>query len=127
MKNKMDLKKAAVIFLVILAIILVFTFFDYLIHSLSEKYTVPSYYFRNKVIFGTLIGLIVYYFARNLVFWKKSLVFSAIISVLLQTRYTIEGYPLDFVILFLFIHFAILLVVSMIVFRLVDRYKLHKI
>ena len=71
MKNKMDLKKAAVIFLVILAIILVFTFFDYLIHSLSEKYTVPSYYFRNKVIFGTLIGLIVYYFARNLILEEK--------------------------------------------------------
>ena len=127
MKTKINFKNAIIIFLVVLAIILVFTFFDYLTHLLSKEYAVPSYYFRNKIIFGTLIGLIAYYFTRDLVFWKKSLIFSASVSALLQIRYTIEGYPLDFVILFLFIHFTILLAVSMIAFKLTERFKLHKI
>lgn len=106
-----------IIFTIIL-IILIFTFFDFLIHQLSEQYSVPSYYFRNKIIFGTFIGIAAYLLLRNKKLIGKSIGFSAIIAILLQTRYFIEGYSLKFVIVFLFIHFFVLLIVSYLVFRL---------
>jgi hypothetical protein len=58
--------------------------------------------------------------------WKialslKSFVFSALIAGILQARYYYEGYPLDFVIEFLFFHFFILWVVSYIVFRVLKK------
>src|SRR3989344_8120212 len=103
------MKKLIYSFILILFIILVFTGIDYLVHSATEEYSVPSYYFRNKVIFGTVIGFIAYLFVKNKKLFTKSLIFSLAISILLQIRYFIEGYPRDFVFIFLFIHFAILL------------------
>ena len=42
-----------------LTIILVIgTVLDYFVHSLSPHFDVPGYYFRNKIIFGILYGLI---------------------------------------------------------------------
>ncbi len=122
-KRGNNFKKVILIVLIILGIILIFAFIDYLFHRLSKEYDVPSYYFRNKIIFGTLIGCISYYFIRNLVFWKRALVFSAIIVVLLQIRYYLEGYPKDFVFLFLGIHFGILLLISVIVFWTMKKLK----
>jgi len=115
--KKIDKDNLLHIFIVILAVILVFAFIDYIFHQLNEEYAVPSYYFRNKIIFGTLIGCIVYYFARNLTTFKKALAFSAIVSVLLQVRYYYEGYPKDFVFEFLGIHFGILIIVSWLAFK----------
>jgi hypothetical protein len=81
---------------------------------------VPEYYFKDKIIFGTFWGIVAYFVLRK---WKvslavKSFAYSAIIALLLQVRYALIGYPFSFVILFLFIHFAILWLVSYIVFRL---------
>lgn len=104
-------------FLIILMIILIFTLIDYFFHLLSAEYSVPSYYFRNKIIFGTIIGFITYLLIRKQKPLAKSLIFSAVISILLQTRYYLEGYPKDFVFLFLGIHFAILWLVSSIIFK----------
>ena len=111
-------RKLALAVLVVFAVILAFAFIDFLIHSLSEEYAVPSYYFRNKIIFGTIIGLITYYIIRKTPLLAKALLFSAIVSVLLQIRYFLEGYPIKFVVEFLFIHFAILLPLSLLVFYL---------
>lgn len=119
---KKGLIKYIYIFIVVLAIILVFTFFDYLIHSLSESWSVPSYYFRNKIIFGTLIGFIAYLFLKEKSVFSKALVFSAIISLLLQIRYALAGFSLNFVVDFLFIHFFILLAVSFIAFKLFGKF-----
>lgn len=105
-------------FFVTLLIILIFAGLDYLIHSLSNEYSVPSYYFRNKIIFGTLIGYLSYLLFQKRSVFVKSLLVSLLVSVLLQVRYFIEGYPLDFVLLFLFVHFIILLPVSFVVFKI---------
>jgi len=111
----------ALILLLIFIIILIFTLIDLLVHGLSEEYTVPDYYFRNKIIFGTIIGFVTYLFVKNKKLLVKSLVFSAVVSILLQIRYFLEGYSLEFVIEFLFFHFLILIVVSLIFFKIFNE------
>lgn len=108
--------------LIVFLIILIFTLIDALVHSLSVDYAVPDYYFRNKIIFGTIIGFITCLFIKNKESFTKSLIFSVIISVLLQIRYALEGYNLKFVIEFLFFHFLILLFTSIIIFKLSKKY-----
>ena len=122
-KKKRTFKNLVLIFLAVLVIILIFTFIDYLIHQLKEEYAVPSYYFGNKIIFGTIIGLVAYLLVRKKNLPAKSLIFSAIISILLQVRYYLEGYQLSFVLEFLLFHFLILLVLSLIIFRRIDNKK----
>ena len=115
-------KNYVLAFLVIIGIILVFTGIDYFTHTLSEDYAVPSYYFRNKIIFGTIIGFIAYLFIKNQAPMKKALIFSATISILLQLRYYFSGYyTLKFVLLFLVIHFVILLPLSWLAFKYIKR------
>lgn len=111
-------RNLALLLLLVLVVISLFALLDYLAHSLSEEYAVPPYYFRNKVIFGTLIGFAACLLTRNRGLFTRSLAFSSSVSVLLQVRYFLEGYPPDFVVTFLFIHFLILLPVSLLAFRL---------
>lgn len=120
--KRVEHKITFISFLIILGIILLFTAIDLFTHSLSEEYAVPSYYYKNKIIFGTIIGFSVYILIRNKNLFPKSFIFSIAVAVLLQVRYLIEGYPLNFVIEFLFIHFAILLILSYLVFRLLKKY-----
>jgi len=108
--------------LIILGIILLFTATDYAIHSLSEEYAVPSDYYRNKIIFGAIIGFIAYILVRNKNPLPKALIFSTAVAVLLQVRYFLEGYPLNFVIEFLFIHFTILFAISYLTFNHLKRH-----
>jgi hypothetical protein len=120
-KEGFKLGNLALIFLFIFIIILIFTLIDALVHSLSEEYAVPDYYFRNKIIFGTIIGFAAYLLVKNKKLLLKSLIFSAVVSVLLQIRYFLEGYSLEFVVEFLFFHFLMLIVVSLICFKLFDK------
>lgn len=111
-------KKIILSILLVLLIILLFALVDYFLHQLSEEYSVPDRYFTNKVIYGTIIGLIAFWLTVKMKkIWLKSLIFSGLVAVLLQIRYFLEGYPLDFVILFLFIHFAILWLISFLSFK----------
>lgn len=121
----MNTKDYFVLFSVILAIILIFAGFDYLIHGLSSAYNVPSRYFRNKIIFGTLIGYATYFLIRKKQVFTKSVLFSLSVSVLLQVRYYIEGYPKDFVFLFLGIHFILLLLISFALFKFSEKWLNH--
>jgi len=118
--TKKNLKKFAYIFISVLITILIFAFFDYIIHEFDSDYSVPSYYFKDKIIYGTLWGIL-FYAILNV--WKtgvafKSFMFSILISVVLQVRYFYEGYPLNFVIEFLFFHFFILWAVSYAMFKI---------
>jgi len=106
-------KKYSFLFLLVIGIIIVFTLIDYLVHSLSEEYSVPGSYFRNKIIFGTIIGYIALLIAMKWKIWKKALFMSAVVSVLLQTRYYLEGYPKEFVFEFMLWHFLMLLPASL--------------
>ena len=127
MKNKKRGEKAEIenylpILIIVFLVILIFTLVDVVVHSLSEEYSVPDYYFRNKIIFGTIIGFATYLIVKKKKLLIKSLIFSIVISFLLQTRYFLEGYSLKFVIEFLFFHFLMLLPVSLICFKIFDKF-----
>ena len=68
---------------IILAIvILLFTAIDYFIHGLEKSWSVPEYYFRNKIPFGFLWGIIGLLIATKIKgVWLKSLVVAGIIAV----------------------------------------------
>ena len=119
---KINIKKLVITFVIVLAIILIFALGDYFIHLLDEEYAVPSRYFPNKIIYGTIFGFATLLFLRKQKIFVKSLIFSAVVTLLLQVRYFLEGYPLDFVLLFLAIHFGILLPTSLIIFKLFEKY-----
>jgi len=118
----LDFRKIIFTLFVVLVIILIFALIDYFSHQISVEYSVPPRYFPNKIIYGTIIGFITFLFVRKQKVFTKSLVFSLAISVLLQIKYFLEGYPRDFVFIFLGIHFIILLLVSFIVFKLTEKY-----
>ncbi len=120
-KSGWNVKKLLAGFVVILAVILLFTLVDYFIHQLRAEYAVPSWYFRNKIIFGTIIAFITWLFVKTKSPGVKALVISAVTSILLQIRYYLLGYSLDFVLLFLVIHFLILLSVSYLAFRIFKK------
>ncbi len=120
---KTKLNKYLKIFFLTLIVVLLFTFFDFLIHGLSPKFAVPDYYFIDKIIFGVIYGFVILLFTQRLKPLKQSLVFSAIISSFLQIRYYLTGYEKWFVFLFLGIHFVILLIVTSIIFTIVKKKK----
>ena len=65
-RSGLNLKNVLAIIFVNISIILVFTAIDYLTHHLNwTSLAVPEYYFRNKVIFGVLIGIVAYLILRN--------------------------------------------------------------
>lgn len=117
MALKEKIKNLFLIFLIIFATILLFAFFDYLLHSLSEKYAVPPRYFPNKIMYGTIYGFFIFLLVRKQSPFIKSFLFSLVVDVSLQTRYFLEGYPPDFVFLFLILHFMILFPVSWVFFK----------
>jgi len=119
----MKIKDYVGLFFVTLIIILLFTALDYFTHGLSPEYSVPNYYFRNKIIFGTLIGFLALIFLNKINWGKRALLTSLIVSVLLQTKYYLEGYPKKFVFEFMLFHFLMLVVSSFIVFWILYRNK----
>lgn len=120
--GRLSLKLFLIILAAILVLITIFSLIDYFAHSLSEEYSVPGRYFTNKMIFGTLIAFFSYLALRSKSLILKSLFVSALTSLLLQLRYFIEGYSVEFVILFLFIHFLILFPFSIFIFWLLKKY-----
>ncbi len=118
---KTKIKKYLAPFFLIAGVIIVFTFVDYLFHIIDPEYAVPDRYFRNKVIFGTIYSFIIYFFVRKLPPVIASLILALVVSSVLQIRYYFEGYGIEFVILFLGIHFFILWPISWIFFEYKDR------
>lgn len=108
------------------AVILIFALLDFLTHGLSESFAVPGYYFKNKIIFGIIYGLVIYLFTEKMKPLKRALIFSGIIAILLQVRYYLGGYAKWFVFLFLGLHFIMLLASSWIGFWISKKYKLIK-
>lgn len=123
LKKEFSTKIIISIFFTVLLIILIFAGVDFIIHKTDEKYSVPEYYFPHKIIYGTIIGFITYLFIRKQKLIIKSLIFSAVISLLLQINYYFQGYSKYFVFLFLGIHFIILVIVSWIIFKIIEKYK----
>ena len=111
------------LFFITLAIVIIFTILDYLTHQLSPEYAVPGYYFTNKIMYGTLIGFLVLIFSNKINWGKRALIMSFAVSVLLQTRYYLEGYSKEFVFEFMLFHFLMLVPSSFIVFYIYYRNK----
>ena len=93
---KLTLKEAIRLFFAMLAAVLVFTFFDWLVHSSSPYLAVPPWYFKNKIIYATLYAFIISLFVRKQTLAKQAAWISGITVVLLQIRYALCGYPLYF-------------------------------
>ena|SRR3989344_3904264 len=104
----MKLKDYIFLFFIAVLIIGVFTLIDYYVHGLSEEYSVPGYYFKNKIIFGTIYCFLGLLILRKWGLWVRTLVLSIVISILLQARYYLEGYPREFVFEFTLFHFLML-------------------
>ena len=92
----------------ILVTVLLFTFIDFLFHSLSEEYSVPNWYFRNKIIFETMYICLAYLLFKKFNPALSSFLTALVTSTLLQARYYFLGFNLEFVILFWGIHALIL-------------------
>jgi hypothetical protein len=122
MKGGLNLKRAGMILLFVFLIVLFFTAGDYLTHLTEEEYSVPMRYYTNKMIYGTLFGFVAYLLIWKRSFWFRVVGFSVVVSVLLQVRYYLEGYSTHFVLLFLGIHFVLLLIFSYIGFKVLDKY-----
>jgi len=122
--KKLGIREVLLTLGIAIAIVLTFSFFDYLIHSLSEEYSVPPRYFPHKILYGTIIGFVALLVTRKQKILTRSLIFSAATSIILQIRYYLEGYPKDFVFLFLGIHFVILLTISFCSFKFLEKKKI---
>jgi len=122
-RNKTDYNYYLYLLLISLIIICIFGVFDYIIHALDEEYAVPSYYYRNKIIFGTLIGFGVLLFTKKFSLRSRMFLFSGIVALLMQIRYFLEGYSLEFVFEFLIMHFVLLLPVAWVVLKYMNKYN----
>ena len=111
-------KKMSLILIFVLEVMLVFTFLDFFLHSLSAAYEVPSRYFGNEVIYGTILGFFVYVLVKNKKIFQKSLLFSAIMAAAIQLVYLSLGYSLSFVLTFLAINFVTMFIVSYLGFKI---------
>ena len=119
-------KVSNAVFLIInlLTVILLFTITDYFTHELRDAFSVPPHYFWNKVpaAFGlAVIGLLLSIKIKGV--WLKALVTGGFTAVLLQGKYFIEGYPLDFVFLFLLLHFLMLYPLLVLMFWVYNKYS----
>lgn len=101
--------KGVMILMILMIVILLFTIIDLMVHSVSDTWSVPEYYFKNKIPFGFLWWIVGIFCSKKIKnIWWKSGVIAGIIAIALQMRYFIEGYAISFVFLFLLFHFIIL-------------------
>lgn len=103
----------------ILIIVIIATIIDYIVHSSKPSFYVPTEYYINKVIYATIWGFLGLAVIRNWIISPAKLAvgMSAIIAIVLQTKYFLQGYNLFFVFLFMFLHFIMFLIPSIIIFR----------
>ena len=104
---------------IMLLVLCIGTIFDWFAHQASPSFGVPSSYFRNKILFGTIIGFVALEILRKFVRSDRWLAFGSTltIAILLQTRYYMEGYDLNFVFLFMGIHFVVFFLPALVLFH----------
>ena len=118
---KQNIKRHFKIFLLVLITVLIFTFIDYLFHAISPEYSVPSWYFRNKIIFETVYVYVAYLLLRKVKPAIASFITAVVTSTLLQARYYFLGFNCEFVVLFWGIHLFILWPVLWLFFEYKDK------
>lgn len=118
---KKQTKRIIATSLLIFVVVLIFTFIDFLFHSISPEYAVPSWYFRNKIIAETIYVGIAYFLLRKLNPALSSFLTAVVTAALLQARYYFLGFNLEFVILFWGIHALILWPLLWLLFEYKDK------
>ena len=82
---------------------------------------VPSIYFKNKIIYGTLWAWLSSLAFRKGSISRQALLISAVTVGLLQIRYALYGYPLLFHAIILTEHFAFMYAASYGALRILER------
>ena len=103
--------------------ILVFTFFDYLVHASSDYLSVPSYYFKNKIIYGTFFACLASWIFRKVEIQKQAFLIAAITVGLLQINYILIGYPLMFHLIVVIEHLFFLYLATYFALRILKNKK----
>ncbi len=97
----------------ILLMMVLGTIIDYFVHSSRAAFYVEPEYFRNKIIFGAVWGLLSFFVLRDWLHIRnpKQLAWGvpALIALFLQTKYFYQGRDNFFVFLFLVLHFLMFL------------------
>ncbi len=102
----------------VLIIVTVATLIDFIVHSSNARFYVEFEYYRNKIIFSTLWGLVLLIIFRKINNMTiKAFIFAGFIAFVLQIKYFFQGYDRFFVFLFLFLHFFMFLIPAWIVFK----------
>ncbi|VVB80829.1 Uncharacterised protein [uncultured archaeon] len=121
----MKLKPFILRFICILAAVLVFTFFDWIVHSSFEALAVPSWYFRNKIIYGTIIAFVASLVFRKVSIPKQAALITIFTVGLLQIRYALYGYPWWFHVIVLTEHAIFLFITSFVALKILSRLAKH--
>ncbi len=82
--------------LAITCAIFIFTFFDWLVHTNIASLGVPSWYFSHKILYGTLWACLTSFFVQKMPTKKQAGIITIVTVTLLQIRYALWGYPLEF-------------------------------
>jgi hypothetical protein len=97
----------------LLLMMLAGTAIDWAVHHLRDAWAVPPEYFPSKIIFGTLWSVISAWLMIRILRETRTgalaLGVPAIVALFLQTKYFYQGYPLDFVLLFMGLHYVMFL------------------
>lgn len=92
--------------------VLLFTFFDWLVHQSSLILEVPLWYFQNKIIFGTLYAVMAGFFVSDYSLKKQAAIITMLTVTLLQIRYFLSGYTWEFHVIIFPVHLIILFAAS---------------
>ena len=92
---------------------------DYGAHLMSPLFSVPPPYLPNKLMVGSLIAVVAFYVGRRFIRTpdRLALFVCAVVAILLQVRYFLEGYNLFFVFSFLVLHFLMFLLPAHLLYR----------
>lgn len=101
---------------------LIATALDFYVHTLEDEYAVSSEYFTNKVIYGTLFSFLTLIIFKKLSGSNKAFLVGIIVSLLLEVKYATQGYPLNFLIIFICVHFTAILIPAWILLNKFNRY-----
>jgi hypothetical protein len=111
----------------VIVVVLIATAFDFAAHHTSPRFAVPPEYFRNKIIFATIWGMLALAVFRRIADpVSKAFIFSGAIAVVLQVKYFLQGYDAFFLALFLALHFLMFLAPAVIIFRKYPQYFWYK-
>ncbi|MBI2449115.1 hypothetical protein HYV49_02355 [Candidatus Pacearchaeota archaeon] len=107
----------------VFVIVIIATIIDWMTHSLSPRFYVTFEYYRNKIIFSMLWGIVILFVFRKMKnLTGKAFIFAGIIALVLQVKYFLQGYDRFFVFLFMFLHFFMFLAPAWIIFKRYAKY-----